>query len=159
MPNIKQPIELIQAKGRKHLTKAEIANRKASQVSSEFSGLVEPEGLTKAEQRSFWKWAEILDRLGILSDLDVDALARYVKAQSRYLKAEKVYSKVLASSEDLDDIERAQRIQDRALKAVTACAKSLGMTIDSRARLIAPKVAEDTKPANRFADLMGNCDA
>ncbi len=159
MPNIKQPIELIQAKGRKHLTKAEIETRKASQVSSEFSGLIEPDGLTKAEQIAFWKWADILDKLGILSDLDVDALARYVKAQSRYLKAEKVYSKVLAASDDLDEIEKAQRIQDRALKAVTSCAKCLGMTIDSRARLIAPKVAEDTKPANRFAALMGNCDA
>ncbi len=160
MPNPRLPVELIQAKGRKHLTKAEIKERKAGQVKSDFSGMVEPPGLTAKEKKKFWQWAEILDGLGILSDLDVESLARYVKAQERYLKAEKVFSKVLANKDaTLDDIEQAQRIQDKALKAVTACAKCLGMTIDSRAKLIAPKAAEAEKPANRFADLMEKFDA
>lgn len=161
MPRVKEPVELIKAKGKSHhLTKKIEAERKAQQVKSDFTGIVEPEGLTAREQKKFWQWAEILDGLGILSDLDVEALARYVKAQERYLKAEKVYGRALNKKDsDLDEIEQAQRIQDKALKAVTTCAKSLGMTIDSRARLIAPKAAEDTRPANRFADLMGNCDA
>lgn len=146
-------VEVQEAKRRIHRSKDEIEERRASQVSSEFSGLVEPPGLTKSEQQSFWKWAEILDRLGILSDLDVEALGRYVRAQNRYLKAEKILGKVLSSKDStLNDIEQAQRIQDRALKAVTACAKCLGMTIDSRARLVAPKSPEETK-TNRFLEL------
>ncbi len=155
MPTPKEPIELIQAKGKKHLTKSEIAERKATQVSSDFSGLIEPKGLTAKEKKEFWQWAEILDGIGILSDLDVEALGRYVKAQSRYLKAEAKFGKVLSDKDaSLDDIEQAQRIQDRALKAVTSCAKSLGMTIDSRAKLVAPKINEE-KPENKFSDLIG----
>lgn len=161
MPRAREPVELIKAKGKSHhLTKKIEAERKARQVKSYFSGLVEPEGLTAREKRKFWQWAEILDQLGILSDLDVEALARYVKAQERYLKAEKVFSKTLADKDaSLDDIEQAQRIQDKALKSVTACAKCLGMTIDSRAKLIAPKIGEDDKPKNKFSDLVGGFDA
>lgn len=147
------PVELQEAKRRLHRSGEEIENRKAEQVKSDFTGLIEPEGLTAKEKKAFWKWADILDKLGILSDLDVEALARYVKAQERYLKAEKVYGQALNKKDfDLEEIEQAQRIQDRALKAVTACAKSLGMTIDSRAKLIAPKVADEV-PVNRFLEL------
>lgn len=147
----KQPIEVQEAKRRIHRSKHEIEERRASQVKSDFTGSIEPSGLTKKEQESFWYWANILDKLGILSDLDVDALARYVKAQTRYLKAEQLLSAALrAKPKNLDDIEQAQRIQDKALKTVTSCAKCLGMTIDSRARLIVPEVKEEPKE-NKFA--------
>lgn len=147
----KQPIEVQEAKRRIHRSKDEIEERRASQVKSDFTGSIEPSGLTKKEQESFWYWANILNKLGILSDLDVDALARYVKAQTRYLKAEQLLSAALrAKPTNLDDIEQAQRIQDKALKTVTSCAKCLGMTIDSRARLIAPEVKEEPKE-NKFA--------
>lgn len=154
MPRAREPVNLIKAKGKSHhLTKEIAAERQAREIKSDFSGLIEPEGLTAKEKATFWKWAEILDGLGILSDLDVEALGRYVKAQSRYLKAEKIFSKTLSDkNSSLDDIEKAQRIQDKALKAVTTCAKCLGMTIDSRARLVAPKAAEETKE-NRFLEL------
>ena len=148
------PVELQEAKRRLHRSAEEVENRKAEQVKSEFSGLILPEGLTAKEKKTFWQWAAILDEIGILSDLDVDALARYVKTQSRYLKAEKALSAALdAKPMDLDAVEQAQRIQDRALKAVTACAKSLGMTIDSRAKLIAPKINEEDAPVNKFMEL------
>lgn len=153
MARPRMPIELQEAKRELHRSKAEIEERKASQVPAEFTSTIEPKGLTKREKDEFWQWAEILSELGILSDLDTDALARYVKAKTRYLQAEKILSKVMASkAADLDEIDQAQKIQDRAMKSVIACAKCLGMTIDSRAKLITPK-ANDPPKVNKFMEF------
>lgn len=153
MARPKLPIELQEAKRELHRSKEEIAERKARQVPSEFTGSINPKGLTKKETEEFWMWAEILSELGILSDLDTDALARYVKAKTRYLQAERILNRIMGDKDaDLEDIDRAQKIQDRAMKSVVTCAKCLGMTIDSRAKLITPK-SNDPPKKNKFGEF------
>lgn len=147
------PMELQEAKRDVHRSKKEIAERKATQVPSEFTGTVAAKGLTKKETEEFWMWAEILSELGIMSDLDTDALARYVKAKTRYLQAERILTKTMSDKNaDLAQIDQAQKIQDRAMKSVVACAKCLGMTIDSRAKLITPK-SNDPPKKNKFGEF------
>ena len=52
MAKQKLPIEVIKARGRKHLTKSEIAEREAGQIKANFDKIRAPSYLTKEEKKS-----------------------------------------------------------------------------------------------------------
>lgn len=52
MAKQKLPIEVIKARGRKHLTKSEIAEREASQIKANFDKIRAPSYLTKEQKKS-----------------------------------------------------------------------------------------------------------
>lgn len=74
----KQPIDLIIAKGKKHLTKKEIEERKKSEITTTYTDVQPPEYLSYEEKVEFCKIAVILLEIGIINELDEDCLARYV---------------------------------------------------------------------------------
>ena len=82
----KQPINLIIAKGKKHLTKQEINKRKENEVKVNYTDIKVPEYLSEREQMEFCKIAEILLNVGIMTELDEDCLARYLIAQTNYVQ-------------------------------------------------------------------------
>lgn len=51
MAKQKLPIEVIKARGRKHLTKSEIAEREAGQIKANFDKIRAPSYLTKSKKR------------------------------------------------------------------------------------------------------------
>ena len=88
MPGTRQPTDVILAKGRKHLSKAEEAERRAGEVRVEKAKTAKPpkwlpEGL-RAEFRALGK---ALIAAGIYTDLDADTLGRYLVAQRQYVQA------------------------------------------------------------------------
>ena len=89
MAGPREPIALVQAKGKKHLTKAEIAERQASEVQPCTDEIVAPSYLTAAQRKQFDKLAGQLQKIKIMGETDVDALARYITAQSFYEQAVK----------------------------------------------------------------------
>ena len=162
MARPRQPIQLIVAKGKKNLTKKEIAERLATEVAPCTEDLSPPKYLTATEKKRFSKIAEQLDKLGILGETDTETLARYVNAQSQYEKVTRELRTLLNASpkstsptypEELDAWmdrqERLARLQNRYFTQAQTAASTLGLTISSRCKLIAPKV-DDTPKVNKF---------
>lgn len=144
MPNMRQPVGLIQARGKKHLTKAEIAEREAAEVKAPTASarrMKYPAWLPNDLKRDFREVALQLIDLGIFSELDGDLLGRYLMAQESYLQASTHLSDALARG-DSERVAEWSAVQDRFFKQATASARELGLTISSRCRLVIPQPPE-----------------
>ena len=96
----KQPINLIMAKGKKHLTKEEINNRKTAEIKAPSDKIRAPSYLDKDLKREFNKLAKQLKEIDIMSNLDIDALASFIIARKLYLE---VTQKLIANPDALLD--------------------------------------------------------
>ena len=74
MAGQRQPIELVIAKGRKHLTKSEIEQRKSTEVKAPADNIKPPSNLNKEQKKEFKKISKQLIELEIMSNLDCDSL-------------------------------------------------------------------------------------
>ena len=139
MSGQRQPIELVLANGKKHLTKAEIEARRASEI-----------GPLKVE---FTRIAGQLSELKIMGETDVDALARYVVANTFYVNA----VKKLRSKEVRDDPELFEswlKIQEKFFKQARSSATDLGLTISSRCKLVVPAADKTEEKVNKFTKFV-----
>ncbi len=140
----REPINLIIAKGKKHLTKAEIEERRAKELKVPFTDVEPPSYLTAKQKKEFNEVAEKLLALEIFTELDVDSLARYVISKSLYLKYTKQLKRLLKDNDiPLKALETAQKLQDKAFRQCVTCANELGLTISSRAKIEIPTPADD----------------
>lgn len=162
MARPREPIDLVAAKGRKHLTKEEYSERKEAEVAAPADDIKPPAFLSKKEREKFEKIAGELVGLNIMSNLDCDVLARYIKAESEYVKVTKQLQKIRFTPDKTSTLPEDEqlagqyakynylsKIQIRLMKACNENARELGLTISSRCRLVIPK-AKDDKPANKF---------
>ena len=74
------PLEVVQARGSKHLTKAEIEERSNSELKPISDNIIAPAYLTKKQKAEFYRIAEQLKQLKIMGNTDIDALARFIIA-------------------------------------------------------------------------------
>lgn len=163
----RQPIDLIIANGRKNLTKAEIEERRHTEVTPCADDLTPPSYLTAAEKRRFTKLADQLNKIKIMGETDVETLARYVSAQTLYETATKEMRKLDRERPKKETFEKegeyyvalevwiatsetAAKLQDRYFKQAQTAAASLGLTISSRCKLVAP-VKDEAAPVNKFS--------
>lgn len=177
MPKQREPIELTIYKGRKHLTKDEIAERNATEVHAPCDNIEPPRGLNKVQRAEFERLAAELAPLGLVSNLDTGELARYCVALSlweRYTKLMLKTPKKLAKrmrreaeekgepiADDVTDEELAldmeaslSVLQNRYYNQCETCARALGLNITSRCRLIIPQAPEAPKN-NKFSRFEG----
>ena len=175
MAGQKQPIELVKAKGRKHLTKAEIEERENSEVVAPDDHVEPPAFLTAKQKKVFQKLAEELAEIKLVANVDCEALARLVIAQEQFVEVTKMMKKTplmvevpvyeIRENSDTGEKEHVQVgtrlivngereklmiIQDRCMKQCRQGASDFGMTVSSRCRLAVPKPREDV-PTNKFA--------
>ena len=166
----REPIDLIKAKGKKHLSKKEYEERKESELNVPFVDVKPPNYLTAKQKKDFKEYAKKLLALNIFTELDVDCLAQFCIAKDLYigysiqiedaLQAqifENKWSVVESLSCDTetqaelinlfeailrrqrgDDMTVFMNLQDKAHKQCLACAKELGLTINSRMKLVIP---------------------
>lgn len=143
MARPREPVDLIRAKGRKHLTKKEYEDRKATELDVPFVDIKPPDYIKGEKQiEKFNYYADMLKKIGIFTELDVDVLARYIMGEQIYLQYTALlvkYSKV----NDLDKLAKIQTLQDRAFRQCQQCARDLGLTITSRCKLVVPQVDDD----------------
>lgn len=150
MAGQRQPLALIEAKGLKHLTKAEKAEREAREVKPCTDDIAPPGYLTKKQKDEFNKIAGQLTKLKIFGETDVDTLARYILAKDTYIKLTKQIQK-REIYEDPILLDKYMKNQDRAFKQCHTAAKSLGLTIADRCRLIVPEIKVEAPKENKFA--------
>ena len=153
MPGKRQPTDLVLAKGRKHLSKKEVADRKAAEIRLDKPKSVKiPAWLPKeasALRSTFRKLAKALIAADFgYSDLDADTLGRYVVAQYEYEKAWKLASAAICEN-DRKKAEAWTAVMDKYFKQAHTCANDLGLTITSRCRLVLPESAQK-KEENPF---------
>lgn len=162
MARPREPVDLIAAKGRKHLTIAEYAERKNTEVTAAADNVKPPGFLLKKEKDKFEELAKQLVDLKIMTNLDCDVLARYIKAESEYIKITKQIQKInftpdkksMVSAETQIAEQYAQynylsKIQTRLMKSCNENAKELGLTISSRCKLVIP-TDKETPKENKF---------
>lgn len=154
MAGQRQPIELVVAKGKKHLTKSEIEKRKNSEVKAKSDNIKPPQNLTKDEKKEFKKIAKELIEIEIMSNLDSNSLGMYIRAYANYIK---VSNKLinLDPLENFDEYNKLSILEDRYTKQCRSHAIDLGLTISSRCKLVVPKPPEGPKK-NKFSEKFGS---
>ena len=169
MAGQRQPVELIITNGKKHLTKKEIAERRASEVAPATDDLAPPAYLTAAQKKHFRKLVGQLDKIRIMGETDVDTLARYVVAEMQYQDAVKEARKLTKDRPTArDDPEYYHKLEtwgiltelndkrlERYFKQASTLARDLGLTISSRCKLVVPKTEDDKPKENKFAKFGG----
>lgn len=141
----KQPVDVLAARGKTHLTRADYEERKASEVEMpiDLRDIEPPEYLFQWPDRvaDFDRYAKMLARLmpDNFGQPDADLLARYVVSESLY----ESFTAQLVGLSDPSDIKMMQIAQDRAFKQAHTCASSLGLTVTSRCKLVVPVDEDD----------------
>jgi P27 family predicted phage terminase small subunit len=143
------PLELIQARGSKHLTKAEIQDRKEREIKPITDNIIAPSYLTKKQTDEFYRITEQLKKLKIMGETDTDALARYITAKDMYENAVKQMRKKEVRS-DPYLFEKWLKIQDKLFRQCRASANDLGLSITSRCKLVVPESKTETPKENKF---------
>ena len=149
MARPRQPIKLLEIKGKKHLTKEEIRQREADEVKPVPKGIKPPAYLSESQKKVFRKLAKQLSKLEIMGETDNDALARLVIAQERFEEANEIMNKV-DFFDDEKQYEVASRVYAKRLDELRKLASDLGLTISSRCKLVVPK-APEKKTENKFS--------
>ena len=161
MSGQRQPIQVVMANGKKHLTKAEIEERMNSEPTPCTDDMTAPSYLSAAEKKRYNKLAEQLSKLKVMGETDTETLARYVSAQGLYEQAVK---DLRAAQRDrprgrdvsVEELARWASVLntldkrvDRYFKQATMAAGKLGLTITDRCKLVVPKAPEAPKQ-NKF---------
>lgn len=167
----RQPLSVIKGKGRSnHITKDEMKVREEQEKALKgFTDNIKiPSYLTKKQKEEFEEIATELIRLKIFSNLDVDALARYLDSRDMYIKLVKDLKKIKATEivtmEDgskrvkaNDDYPKLIRSKNTLFTECRGAASDLGLSITSRLKLIIPKadppVHTKTEFEKKFGDL------
>lgn len=142
MARPRQPTDLLLIKGKKHLTKSEIGERKNSEVKAPSDKVKAPSYLPADLKKEFNKIAKELKGIGIITNLDIDALARFIIAKKMYLEITK---QILEKPEIMITNKDVVTTQDKLFKQCRASASDLGLTISSRCKLVIPKKEEPIK--------------
>lgn len=162
MPRNKQPIDLVIAKGKKNLTKAEIEERRSSEVQPCTDNIVAPSYLSASQKKRFDKLAGQLQKIKIMGETDTEVLSRYVIAQENYERTVKdlraaerqrpkgEYATVEAMVAWVEMLEKVDKRLERYFKQAQTTASALGLTITSRCKLQVPVKDEPVK-VNKFA--------
>lgn len=143
------PLEVVEARGAKHLTKAEKEERRNREIKPITDNIIAPAYLTKKQKDEFTRIAEQLKKLKILGETDVDALARFIVANDFYIHAVKEMRKPEIKSDPFK-FDKWARIQERYFKQCRASANDLGLSISSRCKLVVPETKKETPKENKF---------
>lgn len=154
MARPRQPIELIEIKGKKHLTKTEKEQRKKTEIKGSCAGISAPEYLSTEQKQKFYRIADELVGLNIMCNLDCDALARYLIAEDAYLSVTQILAETDIGDVGILGYSKLVTIQDKYFKQCRGLASDMGLTISGRCRLVVPKAEEHPKE-NKFAKFGG----
>ena len=150
----KIPASIIEMRGKSHLSKEEIRKRKEEEIKVDSDKVKAPSYLPPDLKREFNKIAKDLLEVGLITNLDVDTLARYVQSKKLYLE---LTNKLLENPNIMIEEKDILIQQDKLFKQCRQTAMDLGLTITSRCKIVLPKIKEEKKkPQNESEALFGN---
>lgn len=166
MAGKRQPTDVVLANGRKHLSRAEEAERRAGEVKiSPAKTAKPPKWLPETLKKDFRAIGKRLIASGLYTDLDADTLGRYLVAQHQWLIATAEVEKALSQKDpetgqirkkrDLAAADSWGKIQERYFKQARNCANDMGLTVTSRCRLVVPDTGKQaTEDSNPMLELI-----
>lgn len=146
MPGPRQPTDVIKANGRKHMTKAEEAERRAAEVTvpppkkatpPKWLGQCFDDKTAKTLKAEFRKIGKQLIDVGLYTDLDADTLAQYLVSRHQWELATQYAEKAMQTGHE-EDADTWGRIQNRYFSAARHCAAEMGLSVSSRCKLVIP---------------------
>ena len=143
------PTGVVEARGNKHFTKAELEARREREIKPITDNIIAPTYLTKKQTEDFYTIADQLKKLKIMGETDVDALARYITARDFYVNAVKQMRKKEVKNNPIL-FESWAKIQERYFKQCRSSANDLGLSISSRCKLVVPETKKETPKENKF---------
>lgn len=161
MARPRKPANVIEMAGKSHISKEELRKRRESEVQANADAVRPPGYLNDAQATEFTALAHELLRIGIMSNLDCDALARYIQSRDKYLRYDAIVDDMLSRCDSFQSavavsggLKDFETLRDKAYKQCRAAASDLGLTIASRCKLVVPRPPDD-KPKNKFRELSG----
>lgn len=148
MPKRREPTDLVVAKGRKHFTKRDIEERRAQELDVPFKNIEAPKHLKKSLVKEFYDIAYKLLEIGVMTELDEEALARYLISKELHITYTAVLEDTMLNPKvSIEEITKLMNAQDKAFKQVRQSAADLGLTITSRCKLTIPEAK------NKYVEL------
>lgn len=153
MPGPRLSTDALKERGKKHLSNAEEAERRAGEVTLPKPKSIKPPAWLPEYLKEDFKamTKELLKADMGVAGLDRDTIGRYLVASRQYTAAAIQVQDAL----DAEDAEKAaewMNIQDKCFKQANKCANDMGMTLTSRCRLVVPKREEE--PDDEFTRLL-----
>lgn len=153
MPRKKEPLKLLEAKGKSHMTKADKEARAQGEVKPRKPKQVRPpDWLPTDLRKEFNAYARQLLELDIFAKLDRDTLARYLVARQVYLRALNHLEAAISAGDSAEAVKWSA-VQDKYFKQARNCANDLGLTVTSRCRMVVPQ-KEDPEADDPFLKLL-----
>ena len=158
----KQAVGVVVANGRKHLTKAEIEERLRTEKSAmgATDNIHPPPHFTEEQKQEFYRVAVELVELKIFSNLDCDTLSMYIDARTEYGRIVEAMRNVPLTLPIVDEetgevhdeanenYGKLARVRDVYFKQCKQSSSILGLTLDSRLKLVVPE--PEKKPESKF---------
>lgn len=157
MPRTKEPVDVIIAKNKKHLTAQEIESRKEAELEAPNTNINAPDYLTAKQKHRFNELVAQLQSIGphgIIADVDAGVLGRYVVAEDGYAKITKRIRRLMTGDYENDKgLVSLLNAQDKLYKQCRTGAADLGLSITSRCRISLPgcNSSESAPKENPFA--------
>lgn len=138
MAGKRQPTALVEANGKKHLTRAEADSRRDQEVYVPPPEQVQPpKWLPKKLCGEYLEISEILLTAGLYSELDRDVLGQYFLARERWLRADKRAAAAIRTGDEKQAREWAG-VQGTYFKQARQCGEAMGLSVTSRCRIVLP---------------------
>lgn len=146
----------LKASGSRHYSKAQLEERERVEVKPpRVKNLPPPSYLQASLVGKFNQLAPILIKMGVLTSVDGDCLARYLIAESNYLRATNRLTAAMNTGNTVE-ADKWSAIQDRFFRQCRAAGGDLGLTVSGRGRLELPPGYEPEEAPGEEADLFGD---
>lgn len=142
MPGKRLPTALVEARGKKHMSKAEADARRDAEVSVSAPETAEPPAwLLKKHHTEFRALGQQLIACGLYAELDKDVLAQYLVARDSWIAAQRRASQAIRAK-DRASAKEWTAIQAAYFKQARQAGDAMGLAITARCRLVLPQGME-----------------
>lgn len=156
MARKRQPVAVLRANGSRHYSKAQLEEREARELKAPQVATLEPPAyLSQSLAAKFRQLAPVLIRLGVLTSLDADGLARYLIAEQNYLRATNRLTAAMNTG-NTAETDKWSAIQDRFFRQCRAAGTDLGLTVTGRCSLELPPGCGGEEDSGEEGDLFGD---
>jgi P27 family predicted phage terminase small subunit len=157
------PIDLMLIKGNKHLTKKEIQERKEAEerIKPKADKVKPPTWLSKEAKKVFKQLAKELQEVGLITNVDVHALALYCDAYVNYIECTRIIEEEGLMVEYTNKAAETNKVPHPLLtkkkhlhEQMKALANEFGLTPAARAKIAIPK--QEKKEPTAFEKMFGD---
>lgn len=153
MAQISFPSQFAKEHGSKNWTKAELKEKEESEVILD-DEQIEPSSFLPEEHHERFHWfVNEFAEMGILNNVDGDALSRYIMADFNYWKVNDELEQMNVAEEGYS---RLSNVQNRFFNQAISLSKELGLTMAARGKLKREKEDENKKEQSPEEKLFGN---